>query len=99
MLMTLSILAMSVLALGAQAPADWDKTSLRAMEWITEGKAAQAVALLERTVAQAPGFEVAKYELARAHLARAGELSIQQPSPDVLRRRHLEQAATFYRKP
>jgi tetratricopeptide (TPR) repeat protein len=97
-LMMLSILALSLLALDPQAPAGWDDTSLRASQLMTDGKSVQAIALLERTVAQAPGFEAAEYELARAHQFRAGELSVERPAQDAMRRRHLEQAARSYKQ-
>jgi hypothetical protein len=98
LLMMLSILVMSMLVLDAQAPAGWDDTFRQAAQLMTDGKAAQAITLLERAVAQAPGFEGAEYELARAHQFRADELSVEHPSLDAMRRRHLEQAAKVYRQ-
>jgi tetratricopeptide (TPR) repeat protein len=98
MLTTLSILALSVVTLGPQAPAGWDQTYQRAALLMTRGQAAQAITLLEQTVAQAPGFEEAEFELGKAHQFRAGELAIEGASQDALRRRHLEQAARVYKQ-
>ena len=98
MLMLSTIVAVSLLAAGQQAPADWDQTTLRASRLMLDGKTAQAIALLERVVAAAPGFEAAQYELARAHDFRASELAVAGPAQDQARRRHLEQAARLYRQ-
>jgi hypothetical protein len=96
MLMTLSIVVLSVAAAAAQTPVGWEQTSSRTSDWMRDGRAAEAIALLERTAAQSPGFADAEFELANAHYFRARELAKEGTAQDAPRRRHLRQAATLY---
>jgi hypothetical protein len=97
-MLTLPLVVLSVLAAAPQAPAGWDQTWERTTQLMADGKAAEAIALLEPIVAKAPAFEAAEYELARAHQFRAGEFVMANTPRDPARRRHLEQAARLLQR-
>lgn len=90
--------ALLFLMMVQQAPAEWDDTSRRAAQLLLDGKTTQAVPMLERAVAQAPGFDGAEYELAKAHHDLATQRALEGPSADAARKRHLAQAVTYFQR-
>ena len=86
-----------VLAL-VQAPSDWDDTSEKAWRLILQGKPAEAVTLFETVIRASPNFADRHLELAQAHLAVAETLKERGASQAAVQRRHLQTAATHYRR-
>lgn len=96
----LVVLSLLVVALSAfaQTPKGWDDAYRQVAELMLAGKGPEAIALLERVVTQAPDFIPARYELGSAHAHWAVELALQDPPAADERRRHLELAATHFRR-
>src|SRR5687767_5411039 len=78
-------------------PSGWDRVSETALRLIVAGKAAEAAAMLQRVVDQAPGFGDAHSMLADAH-AGAAEALEGDPAAVETRRKHLETAVTHYHR-
>ena len=91
-----------ILVLFMQAPAatppGWEATMMRGQQHVLDRKFADAIALFERVVKQAPAFDGGHYELAEAHRMQGLELALKGPSQQAAQRRHLETAATHYRR-
>jgi hypothetical protein len=98
LLMRWWLLVLSLLPPNPQLPAGWEQTSLRAERLMADGKAAQAIELLERTLTQSPGVDAVEYTLGKAHQLRAGQLILAGSASPTVWRGHLEQAATLYRQ-
>jgi hypothetical protein len=92
------ISALLGVALVAQAPSGWDATLAQGQQLILDRKTPEAIALFERTVKAAPGFDGARFELGEAHRMRALELAIEGPSREKERQAHLQSAATHLRR-
>jgi hypothetical protein len=82
----------------AQTPAGWNDISAKSFQLIGAGKAAEAVAPLEKVVAANPSFVEAHELLAAAHETIADSLKQDGVPLKGARTRHLETAALHYRR-
>jgi tetratricopeptide (TPR) repeat protein len=87
---------LGLLAVLIQTPAGWNETSDKALTLILQGKPAEAVTLYERVLKASPDFGDGHIALAEAHAAVAETLT--KAPQAAARRRHLETAATHYRR-
>lgn len=82
----------------AQAPRDWDAIEKRSLQLLVDGKGEEAIVLLEKVVAASPDFASAHSMLGDTHGAVAATIDTGSPAQAAKRRRHLESAASHYRR-